>query len=54
MILYTGFVKCFLTNLQGLGAVVGAISRNLAELEDFQGSNLSIYDQPTRPLQVFP
>nr|GEU80732.1 SPX domain-containing membrane protein At4g22990-like [Tanacetum cinerariifolium] len=35
----------------GLGAVVGAISRNLAELEDFQGSNLSIYDQPTRPLQ---
>ncbi|XP_023752099.1 SPX domain-containing membrane protein At4g22990 isoform X2 [Lactuca sativa] len=35
----------------GLGAVVGAISRNLAELEDRQGSYLSIYDQPTRPLQ---
>ncbi|XP_071707746.1 SPX domain-containing membrane protein At4g22990-like isoform X2 [Rutidosis leptorrhynchoides] len=35
----------------GLGAVVGAISRNLVELEDFQGSYLSIYDQPTCPLQ---
>ncbi|XP_024986160.1 SPX domain-containing membrane protein At4g22990-like [Cynara cardunculus var. scolymus] len=35
----------------GLGAVVGAISRNLAELEDRRGSFLSIYDQPTRPLQ---
>ncbi|XP_076960060.1 SPX domain-containing membrane protein At4g11810-like isoform X1 [Bidens hawaiensis] len=35
----------------GLGAVVGAISRNIAELEDFQGSYLSIYDQPARPLQ---
>ncbi|KAK9079689.1 hypothetical protein SSX86_001362 [Deinandra increscens subsp. villosa] len=35
----------------GLGAVVGAISRNLAELDDFQGSYLSIYDQPARPLQ---
>ncbi|GJT32679.1 SPX domain-containing membrane protein-like protein [Tanacetum coccineum] len=35
----------------GLGAVVGAISRNLAELEDRQGSYLSIYDQPAVPLQ---
>ncbi|KAI3822176.1 hypothetical protein L1987_09760 [Smallanthus sonchifolius] len=35
----------------GLGAVVGAISRNLAELDDFQGSYLSIYDQPASPLQ---
>ncbi|XP_071692268.1 SPX domain-containing membrane protein At4g22990-like [Rutidosis leptorrhynchoides] len=35
----------------GLGAVVGAISRNLAELEDRQGSYLSIYDQPALPLQ---
>ncbi|KAF3442247.1 hypothetical protein FNV43_RR16163 [Rhamnella rubrinervis] len=33
----------------GLGAVVGAISRNLADLQDFQGhhgSYISIYDQP--------
>ncbi|XP_056173980.1 SPX domain-containing membrane protein At4g11810-like isoform X2 [Syzygium oleosum] len=36
---------------QGIGAVVGAISRNLAELEDRQGSYLSIYDQPALPLQ---
>ncbi|XP_030538165.1 SPX domain-containing membrane protein At4g22990 isoform X2 [Rhodamnia argentea] len=35
----------------GIGAVVGAISRNLAELEDRQGSYLSIYDQPALPLQ---
>ncbi|CAK9173085.1 unnamed protein product [Ilex paraguariensis] len=35
----------------GLGAVVGAISRNLAELQDRQGSYLSIYDQPGLPLQ---
>ncbi|XP_042057117.1 SPX domain-containing membrane protein At4g22990-like isoform X1 [Salvia splendens] len=35
----------------GLGAVVGAISRNLADLQDRQGSYLSIYDQPTLPLQ---
>ncbi|CAH9144380.1 unnamed protein product [Cuscuta epithymum] len=35
----------------GLGAVVGAISRNLAELQDRQGSYLSIYDQPSLPLQ---
>lgn len=40
-------------NLQGLGAVVGAISRNLADLQDRQGSYLSIYDQPALPLQVF-
>ncbi|KAF5729940.1 Major Facilitator Superfamily with SPX (SYG1/Pho81/XPR1) domain-containing protein isoform 1 [Tripterygium wilfordii] len=35
----------------GLGAVVGAISRNLHELQDRQGSYLSIYDQPALPLQ---
>ncbi|KAH0644132.1 hypothetical protein KY284_032016 [Solanum tuberosum] len=35
----------------GLGAVVGAISRNLADLQDRQGSYLSIYDQPGLPLQ---
>lgn len=35
----------------GLGAVVGAVSRNLAELQDRQGSYLSIYDQPALPLQ---
>ncbi|XP_022719853.1 SPX domain-containing membrane protein At4g11810-like isoform X4 [Durio zibethinus] len=35
----------------GLGAVVGAISRNLHELQDRQGSYLSIYDPPALPLQ---
>ncbi|KAI4343277.1 hypothetical protein MLD38_027804 [Melastoma candidum] len=35
----------------GLGAVVGAISRNLGELQDRQGSYLSIYDQPSLPVQ---
>ncbi|GKV23048.1 hypothetical protein SLEP1_g32833 [Rubroshorea leprosula] len=35
----------------GLGAVVGAISRNLHDLQDRQGSYLSIYDQPSLPLQ---
>ncbi|VVB07681.1 unnamed protein product [Arabis nemorensis] len=35
----------------GLGAVVGAISRNLHELQNNQGSYLSIYDQPVVPLQ---
>ncbi|ESQ38303.1 hypothetical protein EUTSA_v10029436mg, partial [Eutrema salsugineum] len=35
----------------GLGAVVGAISRNLHELQNNQGSYLSIYDQPVLPLQ---
>ncbi|WJX20684.1 hypothetical protein P8452_10207 [Trifolium repens] len=35
----------------GLGAVVGALSRNLNELQDRQGSYLSIYDNPTLPLQ---
>ncbi|KAI8546399.1 hypothetical protein RHMOL_Rhmol07G0114000 [Rhododendron molle] len=38
----------------GLGAVVGAISRNLADLQDRRGSDLSIYDEPALPLQVFP
>ncbi|GJR17944.1 flavin-containing monooxygenase FMO GS-OX5-like protein, partial [Tanacetum coccineum] len=32
---------------------LGAISRNLAELEDLQGSYLSIHDQPAVPLKVF-
>lgn len=31
----------------GVGAVVGAISRNLAELQHREGSYLSIYDQPS-------
>ncbi|KAK6947708.1 Major facilitator superfamily [Dillenia turbinata] len=35
----------------GVGAVVGAISRNLGDLQDRQGSYLSIYDQPSLPLQ---
>ncbi|KAK4802168.1 hypothetical protein SAY86_000371 [Trapa natans] len=35
----------------GIGAVVGAISRNLGELQDRQGSYLSIYDQPPLRLQ---
>ncbi|XWS49872.1 hypothetical protein CRYUN_Cryun12cG0040700 [Craigia yunnanensis] len=35
----------------GLGAVVGAVSRNLHELQDRQGSYLSIYDPPALPLQ---
>nr|GMD94300.1 SPX domain-containing membrane protein At4g22990-like isoform X1 [Ipomoea batatas] len=35
----------------GLGAVVGAVSRNLAELQDHPGSYLSIYDQPALPVQ---
>ncbi|PSS24340.1 SPX domain-containing membrane protein [Actinidia chinensis var. chinensis] len=33
----------------GIGAVVGAISRNLADLEDHQGSYISIYDRPAHP-----
>ncbi|KAI3914259.1 hypothetical protein MKW92_007358 [Papaver armeniacum] len=35
----------------GIWAVVGAISRNLADLQDRQGSYLSIYDQPSLPMQ---
>ncbi|XP_073298794.1 SPX domain-containing membrane protein At4g22990-like isoform X1 [Primulina huaijiensis] len=35
----------------GLGAVVGAISRNLADLQDLRGSYLSIYDQPPLSLE---
>ncbi|RVW41051.1 SPX domain-containing membrane protein [Vitis vinifera] len=34
----------------GIGAVVGAISRNLADLQDHQGSYISIYDQPASSL----
>ncbi|WCJ26151.1 SPX domain-containing membrane protein At4g22990 [Euphorbia peplus] len=35
----------------GLGAVIGAISRNLHKLQEHQGSYLSIYDQPVLPIQ---
>lgn len=38
--------------MQGIGAVVGALSRNLADLQDRRGSFWSIYDQPSVPLQV--
>ncbi|CAL5331526.1 unnamed protein product [Camellia sinensis] len=34
----------------GIEAVVGTISRNLADLQDHQGSCVSIYDRPTHPL----
>jgi SPX domain protein involved in polyphosphate accumulation len=37
----------------GVGAVVGALSRNLAELQERQGSYLSIYDQPSSALKVY-
>ncbi|KAL5195258.1 SPX domain-containing membrane protein [Glycine soja] len=46
--------KHVIRDLQGFGAVVGALSRNLHELQEnqeSQGSFLSIYDQPTLPLQ---
>uniref|UniRef100_A0A5B6ZET5 SPX domain-containing protein n=1 Tax=Davidia involucrata TaxID=16924 RepID=A0A5B6ZET5_DAVIN len=36
--------------LVGISAVVGAISRNLADLQDHKGSYVSIYDQPTLPV----
>ncbi|KAJ8748923.1 hypothetical protein K2173_013359 [Erythroxylum novogranatense] len=32
----------------GFGAVVGAISRNLADLQDHEGNYISIYDQPAK------
>ncbi|KAL8162503.1 LOW QUALITY PROTEIN: hypothetical protein V2J09_013992 [Rumex salicifolius] len=35
----------------GFGAVVGAITRNLNDLPDHQGSYMSIYDHPVLPLQ---
>ncbi|EPS72025.1 hypothetical protein M569_02728 [Genlisea aurea] len=35
----------------GLGAVVGAISRNLSDLQECNGSYFSIYDHPVLPLQ---
>ena len=37
---------------QGIGAVVGAITRNLGDLQERQGSYASIYDEPAIPLQV--
>ncbi|PKA60090.1 SPX domain-containing membrane protein [Apostasia shenzhenica] len=36
---------------QGIGAVVGALSRNLAYLQDRRGSYLSIYDDPSIALK---
>ncbi|CAL9064271.1 SPX domain-containing membrane protein OsI_21475-like [Musa acuminata AAA Group] len=36
----------------GVAAVVGALSRNLADLQERQGSYLSIYDQPSTALTV--
>ncbi|XP_042401917.1 SPX domain-containing membrane protein OsI_21475-like isoform X1 [Zingiber officinale] len=36
----------------GIAAVVGALSRNLAELQERQGSYPSIYDQPSTTLEV--
>uniref|UniRef100_A0A0D6QSH1 SPX domain-containing protein n=1 Tax=Araucaria cunninghamii TaxID=56994 RepID=A0A0D6QSH1_ARACU len=36
----------------GIGAVVGALSRNLAEFQDHRGSYLSIYDQPVSALAL--
>ncbi|XP_057520100.1 SPX domain-containing membrane protein At4g22990-like isoform X2 [Amaranthus tricolor] len=35
----------------GIGAVVGAITRNLGDLQERQGSYASIYDEPAIPLQ---
>lgn len=37
----------------GVGAVVGAISRNLADLQDQEGNYISIYDQPALSHPVF-
>lgn len=39
--------------MQGVGAVVGAISRNLADLQDQEGNYISIYDQPALSHPVF-
>lgn len=39
-------------NMQGIGAVAGAISRNLADLQGCTGSYLSIYDHPSAPVEV--
>lgn len=36
----------------GIGAVVGALSRNLAELQHHTGSYISIYDQPVSALAL--
>lgn len=38
--------------MQGIVAVVGALSRNLAYLQDHEGSVLSIYDHPSVTLKV--
>lgn len=39
--------------MQGIEAVVGAISRNLADLQDHEGNHISIYDQPSLRHPVF-
>ena len=39
--------------MQGVGAVVGAISRHLADLQDQEGNHISIYDQPALSHPVF-
>ncbi|KAG6482972.1 SPX domain-containing membrane protein OsI_21475-like isoform X1 [Zingiber officinale] len=36
----------------GIAAVVGALSRNLVELQEHQGSYLSLYDQPSTAMVV--
>lgn len=44
-----------IVSLQGIGAVVGVLSHNLADLQDLrqcQGSYISIYDQPSYAHQV--
>jgi hypothetical protein len=44
------------TEFQGFGAVIGTISRNLADLQDLQrhqGNYISIYDQPALYHPVF-
>lgn len=38
--------------MQGVSAVVGTISRNLADLQDNKGNFTSIYDHPGLPFQV--
>jgi len=42
-----------LLRLQGIVAVVGALSRNLEYLQHHEGSFVSIYDRPAVTLKVF-
>jgi hypothetical protein len=39
--------------MQGIVAVVGALSRNLEYLQHHEGSFVSIYDRPAVTLKVF-